>query len=291
MSVGGWIALGEAIINTGAAVASGFIESDKAKNDLNIQKEIANRKLGELDANFAQSKLELESQYSQSRQNLNYNIGYTNTQRAFGLNLASQTNVKNNQFMYEDLSMMMDQMAAAEGQAMQRASLTGFRNTGSQELGLKELERENQYQIDRAMETIKLSSAQSYAMASENYYSATAQIEQYRTNLANLQVNFNNSLKGLELQRDQMKNELNDAIAQIDRDIADAEYEWWEVGLDILTFGLAGAGKVSNAFDQDDINAMQTQFYAEQLESYEKVNGNKKNPSVSLASKSTYMAK
>lgn len=290
MSAGGWIALGEAILNTGATVVSGFIESDKAKKDLNIQKEIANRKLGELEANYEQSKLELESQYGQSRQNLNYNIGYTKEQRAFGSNLASQTNVKSNQFMYEDLSMMIDQMAAAEGQAMQRASLSGFRNTGTQALGLEELESEGQEQLHRAMESMKLNAAQSYAMASENYYSATAQIEQYRASLANLQVNFNNSLRGLEIQRDQMRNELNDAIAQIDRDMADAEYEWWEVALDVVTLGIAGAGRVSNAFDQDDINAMQTQFYAEQLESYEKING-KKNPSASLASKQTYMAK
>lgn len=292
---GEWIALGKAIVDTGAAVASGFIESDKAKRELDAQIDIVNRKKDELKTNYNQSKLDLKNQYDQSKNNLNYNIGYTSMVRGQNAGFASQANVKNNQFMYEDLSMMIDQMAAAEGQAIQRASLTGFRKTGSQELGLEELERENQYQIDRAVETIKLSAAESYVAASDNYVSATAQIEQYRTNLVDLKTNYDSALASFTNQYNQQMSELNDLTNEqktgsLDRERADAEYEWWEVGLDILTFGLAGAADVEHAYTQDQLNAMQSDFYAEQLAQYDKVDDkNVKRTSGTSISKPTYM--
>lgn len=261
------IALATGAIKAVATPILNWMESEKEIGRIGSETDTDEKTYyGRLNQSVSQAKLELNNQYDQNRKLLNSNIGIVSERRAFGSNLASQTNVKNNQFMYEDLSMMMDQMAAAEGQAMQRASLTGFRNTGSQELGLNELERENQYQIDRAMETIKLSSAQSYAMASENYYSATAQIEQYRQNLRDAETNYNTAMSRIDMEYEQDKQALKEAKE-------DAQYTFWEGLLDFVTLGLAATQDYLSASEAEELSTIQKDFYTEQTEYYKEQRG------------------
>ena len=249
-----WAAI-SAGVNLVGALASGHANEIKQFNQIDQQKD-------DLKKNYEQSKLELETEYNQSKNSLNYNIGYTNILRNQNANTAAFSNAKNNQFMYEDLSQMLEEVVGSQGQAVQNASLTGFRKTGTQQESLDEVDRAKQYQIERAVETIKLNSAQSFAAASENYFSATAQIEQYKTNLANLEENFKNAKTSLENQYTQNK-------AELDRARDEADYKFWEVMLDVVTLGLAGAGSYIQAYNSDEIAKMNTDLYKEQMKQYQ----------------------
>lgn len=242
-------------VNLAGALASGHANEIKQFNQIDQQKD-------DLKKNYDQSKLELETEYNQSKNSLNYNIGYTNILRNQNANTAAFSNAKNNQFMYEDLSQMLEEVVGSQGQAVQNASLTGFRKTGTQQESLDEVDRAKQYQIERAVETIKLNSAQSFAAASENYFSATAQIEQYKTNLANLEENFNNAKTSLKNQYEQNK-------AELDRARDEADYKFWEVMLDVVTLGIAGAGSYIQAYNSDEIAKMNTDLYKEQMKQYQ----------------------
>ena len=241
--------------NMVGALVSGFVNADKQTTQ--IEEQITN-----LDTNYKQSKLELEDEYKQSKNSLNYNIGYTNILRNQNANTAAFSNTKNNQFMYEDLSQMLEEVVGSQGHAVQNASLTGFRNTGTQQESLDEVNRAKQYQIERAVETIKLNSAQSFAAASENYFSATAQIEQYKANLANLEENFKNAKTSLENQYTQNK-------AELDRARDEADYKFWEVMLDVVTLGVAGAGSYIQAYNSDQITKLNTDFTNLQMKQYQ----------------------
>ena len=249
-----WAAI-SAGVNLVGALASGHANEIKQFNQIDQQKD-------DLDKNYEQSKLELKTEYNQSKNSLNYNIGYTNILRNQNANTAAFSNTKNNQFMYEDLSQMLEEVVGSQGQAVQNASLTGFRKTGTQQESLDEVDRAKQYQIERAVETIKLNSAQSFAAASENYFSATAQIEQYKTNLANLEENFKNAKTSLENQYTQNK-------AELDRARDEADYKFWEVMLDVVTLGIAGAGSYIQAYNSDEIAKMNTDLYKEQMKQYQ----------------------
>ena len=249
-----WAAI-SAGVNLVGALASGHANEIKQFNQIDQQKD-------DLDKNYEQSKLELETEYNQSKNSLNYNIGYTNILRNQNANTAAFSNAKNNQFMYEDLSQMLEEVVGSQGQAVQNASLTGFRKTGTQQESLDEVDRAKQYQIERAVETIKLNSAQSFAAASENYFSATAQIEQYKTNLANLEENFKNAKTSLENQYTQNK-------AELDRARDEADYKFWEVMLDVVTLGVAGVGNYIQAYNSDEITKMNTDLYKEQMKQYQ----------------------
>ena len=242
-------------VNLAGALASGHANEIKQFNQIDQQKD-------DLKKNYDQSKLELETEYNQSKNSLNYNIGYTNILRNQNANTAAFSNAKNNQFMYEDLSQMLEEVVGSQGQAVQNASLTGFRKTGTQQESLDEVDRAKQYQIERAVETIKLNSAQSFAAASENYFSATAQIEQYKTNLANLEENFKNAKTSLENQYEQNK-------AELDRARDEADYKFWEVMFDVVTLGIAGAGSYIQAYNSDEIAKMNTDLYKEQMKQYQ----------------------
>lgn len=289
MSGLGPAAIIKAGIDVVGAVVSGIANSASMKNELASQKEIVERKQSELETNYKQSKLELDTQYKQSDSALKYNIGYTSSLRGQSAGFASQSNVKSTQFMYEDLAMMLDELSSQQGQVVHSAAQTGFRNTGTQEQALAEVEEAKQYQIDRAVESIKMNSAESFAVASENYFSATAQIEQYQTNLVNLRTNYEQAKVSLENQYKQNSAELQDALDQIARDEEDAEYKWWEVTLDVLTLGIAGYGDVKAAYAKDEINALQSELMELQIEQYTK-NTSKKS-SYSKAKANTQMVK
>lgn len=242
-------------VQLAGALASGIANEKKQFREIDAQKE-------QLTENYNQSKLELDNQYKQSKNDINYNIGYTSKLRSQNANLASQGNVKNNQFMYEDLSMMLEDVVGSQGQAVQNAAMTGFRNTEgtTQQKALSEVEEAKQYQIDRAVETLKLNSAQSFAAASENYFSATAQIEQYRNNLSNLETNYKNATQSL-------LNQYNQQNAELDRARDEADYKFWEVLLDIATVGVSTFGNYvsgKHADIQFNLNNELTQLQIDQ---------------------------
>lgn len=242
-------------VQLAGALASGIANEKKQFKEIDAQKE-------QLTENYNQSKLELDTQYKQTKNDINYNIGYTSKLRSQNANLASQGNVKNNQFMYEDLSMMLEDVVGSQGQAVQNAAMTGFRNTEgtTQQKALSEVEEAKQYQIDRAVETLKLNSAQSFAAASENYFSATAQIEQYRNNLSNLETNYKNATQSL-------LNQYNQSKAELDRARDEADYKFWEVLLDIATVGVSTFGNYvsgKNADIQFNLNNELTQLQIDQ---------------------------
>lgn len=244
-------------VNLAGALASGHANEIKQFNQIAQQKD-------DLDTNYKQSKLELETEYNQSKNSLNYNIGYINILRNQNANTAAFSNAKNNQFMYEDLSQMLEEVVGSQGQAVQNAAMTGFRNTKdtTQQKALSEVEEAKLYQIERAVETVKLNSAQSFAAASENYFNATAQLEQYRTNLSNLEVNYKNASTSL-------LNQYNQNMAELDRARAEADYTFWEVMLDIVTIGVAGAGNYIQAYNSDEITKLNSDFTKLQMKQYQ----------------------
>ena len=247
----GWLAIGESVIKAFVTPWLNKADSDNALEKIGSETDSDTTTLyGQLNKSYEQSKLELQTEFNQKNKALNNAIGYTTSARNTNANFASQSNTKSNQFMYEDLSMMLEDVAGSQGQAVQNAAMTGFRNTGTQAKALSEVEEAKQYQIDRAIETLKLNAAQSFAAASENYFSATSQIEQYRVEIGNLKESLEVAKKGLKLDYEIKKQELAEAAEE-------AKYEWWEGVLDFLTLGLRGTTDVLSTIDSENMSVAQ----------------------------------
>lgn len=255
----GWLAIGESAIKAFVTPWLNKADSDNALEKIGSETDSDTTTLyGQLNKSYEQSKLELQTEFNQKNKALNNAISYTTSTRNTNAAFASQANTKSNQFMYEDLSMMLEEVVGNQGQAVQNAAMTGFRNTGTQAKTLSEVEEAKQYQIDRAIETLKLNSAQSFAAASENYFSATSQIEQYRVEISNLKESLEVAKKGLKLDYDIKKQELANAAEE-------AKYEWWEGVLDFLTLGLRGTTDVLSTIDSENMSVAQKDLIDTQI--------------------------
>lgn len=227
------------------------------------------KNIGYLKEDYANEKNQLNASASQSIRNLNYNIDWTGARRDQNANSASISNVKSQQMAYEDLSMTLANASQSEGSAVQSSSLTGFRNSGSNENVVKEVQRQNDYAVQRAKDKAEMSAFQSFNSAYTDYFSATKQIESYQQNIADTNENLKLALEGLRIdfERNLSGYEYNKALAQQKR--KEAEYSGWDAFLDVVTLGLQGANDVYSEYKSAQRNELTNDLQSAQLKYYE----------------------
>ena len=266
----GWLAIGEAAISAIVSPLLNWKDSKDAQDRIGKADDDSSTTLyGQLNRSYEQSKLELETDFKQKNTTLNNAINYTSKLRSQNANFASSVNVKNNQMMYEDLAIMLEEVTRSEGDVVQNMAMTGFRNSEgtTQKQVVIEAGRTSQYQIDRAVNSLKVNSAQAYYQASSDYWSATSQIEQYKVEVKHLQESYKVAKDSLDVDYENKKQELKSAYE-------DAEYEWWEGVLDFVTLGLRGTSNVLSTIDANNMSVTQKELIDIQIKDIKASNPN-----------------
>ena len=183
-----------ALIGVGAKVLGGLFggwAASRAKRKaLEAKRNEINNAIKKGDDDLADYIEQLDNSYDiamnsleDSRQQTATALGYTQTQRSSDAATNSMLNTRQSELEYQQLAQILSSNEKSVGSAVQQASQTGFRNTGSNANNIEDAERQAEYAASQALGQIQLSSAQRFASASSNYFSQTANIESYQQNL------------------------------------------------------------------------------------------------------------
>lgn len=263
-----------AIVTVAAGLTKGTVsainKSEQSKQqiaDLNREIERLNKDKEDLTKNYNQSKLTLENQSERAIKNLNWNIGMNLEAQGRKSSSDAFMNVGQQDLGYRDLTTLIANAAQKEGSAVQASALTGFRNSGSNQNRQKIAESENRDAIEKAQESLKLSSAQMFSEASTAYWNYDAKMEGYQNNISDARAELTEALTSL-------KDQYDTNVRHIDQNIEDAEiakdradYNFWDGLLDVLSFGASASVDAYGNYENNKLQ-YETASYYEELTKY-----------------------
>ena len=133
--------------------------------------------------------------------------------------------------------------------------------------GQKIAEAENRDAIEKAQESLKLSSAQMFSEASSAYWNYDAKMEGYQNNISDARAELTEALTSL-------KDQYDTNVRHIDQNIKDAEiakdradYNFWDGLLDVLSFGVAASVDAYTDYENNKLQ-YQTATSYENLTNY-----------------------
>lgn len=263
-----------AIVTVAAGLTKGTVsainKSEQSKQqiaDLNREIDRLNKDKEDLTKSYNQSKLTLENQSERAIKNLNWNIGMNLEAQGRKSSSDAFMNVGQQDLGYRDLTTLIANAAQKEGSAVQASALTGFRNSGSNQNRQKIAEAENRDAIEKAQESLKLSSAQMFSEASSAYWNYDAKMEGYQNNISDARAELTEALTSL-------KDQYDTNVRHIDQNIEDAEiakdradYNFWDGLLDVLSFGVAASVDAYTDYENNKLQ-YQTATSYENLTNY-----------------------
>lgn len=263
-----------AIVTVAAGLTKGTVsainKSEQSKQqiaDLNREIGRLNKDKEDLTKSYNQSKLTLENQSERAIKNLNWNIGMNLEAQGRKSSSDAFMNVGQQDLGYRDLTTLIANAAQKEGSAVQASALTGFRNSGSNQNRQKIAEAENRDAIEKAQESLKLSSAQMFSEASSAYWNYDAKMEGYQNNISDARAELTEALTSL-------KDQYDTNVRHIDQNIEDAEiakdradYNFWDGLLDVLSFGVAASVDAYTDYENNKLQ-YQTATSYENLTNY-----------------------
>lgn len=263
-----------AIVTVAAGLTKGTVsainKSEQSKQqiaDLNMEIDRLNKDKEDLTKSYNQSKLTLENQSERAIKNLNWNIGMNLEAQGRKSSSDAFMNVGQQDLGYRDLTTLIANAAQKEGSAVQASALTGFRNSGSNQNRQKIAEAENRDAIEKAQESLKLSSAQMFSEASSAYWNYDAKMEGYQNNISDARAELTEALTSL-------KDQYDTNVRHIDQNIEDAEiakdradYNFWDGLLDVLSFGTAASVDAYTDYENNKLQ-YQTATSYENLTNY-----------------------
>lgn len=263
-----------AIVTVAAGLTKGTVsainKSEQSKQqiaDLNREIDRLNKDKEDLTKSYNQSKLTLENQSERAIKNLNWNIGMNLEAQGRKSSSDAFMNVGQQDLGYRDLTTLIANAAQKEGSAVQASALTGFRNSGSNQNRQKIAEAENMDAIEKAQESLKLSSAQMFSEASSAYWNYDAKMEGYQNNISDARAELTEALTSLKDQYDTNVRHIDQNIedAEISKDRAD--YNFWDGLLDVLSFGTAASVDAYTDYENNKLQ-YQTATSYENLTNY-----------------------
>ncbi len=270
--------------NTVTKIVNKYQTMDKNRSDYEYQLKLINGDASEGIIGYRQSledsytnsmaKLELDKDSNMSNLRSSYNSADSLQTYQLGSNTRSMKNSMDS--AYDDLSMMLARASQEEGSAIQRASLTGFRNTGSNMNAYADTVRQNQYSISKAERNIQYTAVESMANAVYQYGSVEAQKNSYVTNMDYTMKNYEMIKTDYENQYTQNIQNMDYNVMKLKQGIKDNSYDGWNIFLDslggLLTLGATvtnGAYNIQQQNMQNSINEQQFQLYGKQNAYYD----------------------
>ncbi len=270
--------------NTVTKIVNKYQTMDKNRSDYEYQLKLINGDESEGIIGYRQSledsytnsmaKLELDKDSNMSNLKSSYNSADTLQTYQLGSNTRSMKNSMDS--AYDDLSMMLARASQEEGSAIQRASLTGFRNTGSNMNAYADTVRQNQYSISKTERNIQYTAVESMANAVYQYGSVEAQKNSYITNMDYTMKNYEMIKTDYENQYTQNIQNMDYNVMKLKQGIKDNSYDGWNIFLDslggLLTLGAtvtSGVYSIQQQNMQNSINEQQFQLYGKQNEYYD----------------------
>ncbi len=270
--------------NTVTKIVNKYQTMDKNRSDYEYQLKLINGDESEGIIGYRQSledsytnsmaKLELDKDSNMSNLKSSYNSADTLQTYQLGSNTRSMKNSMDS--AYDDLSMMLARASQEEGSAIQRASLTGFRNTGSNMNAYADTVRQNQYSISKTERNIQYTAVESMANAVYQYGSVEAQKNSYITNMDYTMKNYEMIKTDYENQYTQNIQNMDYNVMKLKQGIKDDSYDGWNIFLDslggLLTLGAtvtSGVYSIQQQNMQNSINEQQFQLYGKQNEYYD----------------------
>lgn len=269
MSVGLAIAAIGGVVKTAAGIYSNMVQSDYQQSQLKKEINKLNADLGRLEESYSQNQSALTNQKDRNVKNLNWNINQTQSVRDTSAQNASVSNVAKQDSMYRELSTVIANMADTEGSFNQSLAITGARNSGTSSVRQQQVQAEARQTIESSMQNVKLTSQQMASEAISNFWSSSAQMENYSNSIEDTKAAFEEQMASLRLQYEQNKADIEYNIEKAKDAYDQAEYGALDLFLDFITLG---SSAFSNTLDTyySEKKSYETQQYYTNLESYTK---------------------
>lgn len=181
-------------------------EARRAEAQYNIDQ--LDLQLENLADTYEANQADLLADYRSTRRANNQSIWATEAARGANAGAAAYLNTENQGLMYEELAALQRSGLQSIGSAVNQASLSGFRNTGSARNLVDETRRNADASYDQSRRGIQLSAYQGYMQASNDYFSANVQLESYRQSNRDALERFNSQGEALEMQYQYDRNRL-----------------------------------------------------------------------------------
>lgn len=187
-------------------IVSGIVAATQSKSNFNAQKNqlIYNRNLLQeqqrgLKTDYENSLTDLTTQRDQAISGANYNIGITSRQQSEQAQLAAVANITTQGLLYEQLQAIQEEGISGVGSATAAVAGSGFRaSAGTSSSGvIAQTAEAASRNYENQKTQVDLSAFQMFYEASNNYFSANAQIESYKQTIRNTKTNFKNQYKSL----------------------------------------------------------------------------------------------
>lgn len=210
----------------------GFLNSARksAQRRQQIQAQISNLQNQKIQVanDYMYSSIKLGNQYDQSRNDYNKAIGDTTEQRDFSAIASAFSNLASDKQEMFNLQTTMIEGMQAEGALVQGVAVSGLRmsegTTTKQvvDISTSRIEQQEKLAIDQYI----LSSSARYMSARQNYLSADAQIESYRTALDRVTNSYSFEFEKLTTDYQNTIKSLNDQINSLEREYGDIGKNW-----------------------------------------------------------------
>ncbi len=260
---------GAGILKGAGSVWSKYEQSKQQQAQLQKEIDKLNADLGRLEESYSQNQSALTNQKDRSVKNLNWNINQTQSVRDTSAQNSSVSNVAKQDSMYRELSTVIANMADTEGSFNQSLATTGARNSGTSSVRQQQVQTEARQTIDSSMQNVKLTSQQMASEALSNFWSSSAQMENYSNSIEDTKAAFEEQMASLRLQYEQNKADINYNIEQAKDAYSNAEYSGWDWVVDIFTAGVTAAADTYSTYVNAK-KAYSTSLYYDGIETSEK---------------------
>jgi hypothetical protein len=137
-------------------------------------------------------------------------IANTLNNRDTSLNQSASSRVQQDALAQQQMATIAVQASEAEGQAVNQAAQSGFRNTGSNTNGSENAKQSGEEAMAQAKAQVSLSRFQDYSSAKNSYTSATQQIDSYKDSMSQAATLYQQKLAAYNTNIGKINNEVND---------------------------------------------------------------------------------
>ena len=243
----GWIIAGIGALVGGISAGMSSYYNMKAQNEqINNQITQLEKQDNYLKNQYNNSVKWTNYQFGQNSGQLNQNMALTAKNRDLTANVNAYTMAAQNKQDETQLAATVAQYEAQKGSVNQSIASSGFRKSeGTSYEKYSDIVRtEADKAISDAFDTYDLSSTQRYLSARMSYIQSGRDIESYQNQLAQVQAQYNYSLRTQKEEYDYNHEQISDNIKYL----KDSRYDGWEMGLMIGLSSLTGAAQGTVTF-------------------------------------------
>jgi len=240
-----------AATSIGAGIANRKVQSEEQKLQLERKQKEINDARNNLTASYDLNVHQAQEQTAQANAMIQLQAGQTEAARDQSLKTAGQSAELNDRLAASQIAALQVQTSQQEGQAVQTAAQSGFRNTGSALNVLRDVNSKAQRALNQAFLQRSISRFSDYASARDNYINANNQLEIYRRQAENNEADLARYKESAELTYRQNLAEIEKEQKYLneDKDFMNSSAYKWAQGLGYASDIFGGLNTGMNTYN------------------------------------------